>query len=447
MTYDLLIVGGEIVTANARFRAQIGIRDGRIAALFEPGTEPPAGNTIDATGHFVLPGAVDAHVHFRDPGLTYKEDFTSGTRAAAAGGVTTVMVMPTDAPWTLTPEAFRDKRASLADRIHVDVALQAAVFADSAPIDEFVALGAVSFELFLAEAQSDYLIEDNGKLRAILQRIKAAGAIAGISPGDEEIVREEMRAIAASDARDMAAFSRSRPPVCEAIGVARAGLLAEDTGARVHIRQVSALQSIAILGSLKPRTPHLTAEITPHNLLLTAGDAVRTSPYSKVSPPLRDAEHARSGWEALLGGVIDIVATDHAPHARTEKEKGGENIWDAPGGFPGVQTFLPLLLDAAFNDRLRLEDVVRVASENPARIFNLFPRKGTVAVGGDADLVLVRDETWEIHGGRQESKAKYTPFDGRKVRGRPVMTILRGSIVMDDDVIMEERKGMYVSPL
>lgn len=446
MTYDLVIVGGEVVTADARFRAGIGVRDGRIAALFEPGTEPAAARTIDASGHFVLSGAVDAHVHFRDPGLTHKEDFVSGTRAAAAGGVTTVMVMPTDAPWTLTADAFQAKRESLADRIHVDVALQAAVFDDSAPIEELAALGAVSFELFLAEAPADYLIEDNGKLRSILQRIKAAGAIAGISPGDEGIVREEMRAIAASGARDMAAFARSRPPVCEAIGVARAGLLAEDTGAHVHIRQVSTLQSIAMLRSLRPRAPNLTAEITPHNLLLAAEDAVRTSPYGKVAPPLRDAEHARSGWEALLGGVIDIVATDHAPHAIAEKEKGAENIWDAPGGFPGVQTLLPLLLDAAFNGRLRLEDVVRVASETPARIFNLFPRKGAVAVGGDADLVLVRDETWEIRSGSQESKARYTPFDGRKVRGRPVMTILRGSVVMEDDVILEERKGTFLSP-
>ena len=448
--FDLAITGGVVVTPAGRRNVGIGVKDGVIAALRPPGEAIEATRVIDASGRLVLPGGVDAHVHCREPGFTHKEGFASATRAAVCGGVTTIMVMPTDNPWTTTASEFAHKRDLLAGQAYADVALQAAVAADLSTLSEIkrlVELGAISFELFLGDVPAAYTFGDNANLEVALRRIGETGRVAGITPADDTLIAGRAKSLDATKPLDAAAFAGTRPPASEALGVARACLIAELTGARVHLRQMSSRASIAVLRDFRRRIGTLTAEITPHNLILTAGDAARLGPYGKVVPPLRAADDCAAGWSGLLDGTIDIVATDHAPHAVSEKEAGLSDLSKAPGGFPGVQTLLPVLLEAAASGLLTYEQLARVASESPAQIFGLYPRKGVIAVGSDADLVLVDPQRqWTIRNEDQQSLARITPFAGRSIRGYPEFTLLRGMVVMENGQIVGNPNGQFVAP-
>lgn len=449
-SFDAVVIGGTIVSSEGRRAGTIAIADGRIAALLPPEQPVEASEIIDATGRLVIPGAIDAHVHFRDPGLTHKESFVSGTRAAAAGGVTTVMVMPTDSPWTTTVREFEEKRALLVGRAQVDVALQAALAADLSTLHEIeglIAAGAISFELFLGDVPAPFTLADNGNLEKTLAAITEAGGAIGVTSADDGIIASRMAEINESGRVDPGAFLFSRPPVSEALGVARACILAESTGARLHLRQVSTRAALSVLEGFRKRLDTITAETTPHNLLLTGEDAIPLGPWAKVAPPLRERADCEALWHALMTSVIDIVATDHAPHAREEKMLGENDIWKAPGGLPGAQTLLPLMLDSAAVGRMRYEDVVRVLCEAPARIFGLGARKGSIAVGFDADLVLIDpDREWTIRNEDQESLAGVTPFAGRKIRGYPEVALLRGMTIMRDGRPVGTPSGTLVAP-
>jgi len=428
-------------------RATVAVRGESVAGLLDPSLDVPAALVIDAKGLAVLPGLVDAHVHLREPGYAWKEGFDTGTRAAAAGGVTTVMVMPTDNPPTLTPQDFEAKVRLATGAAHVDFALQAGVVGSPDHVEELVELGAVSFELFLGDAPPSLLVGDSGDALEILRRIEAIGGVAGVTPGDDGIVRAATASLPSEESIDPRSFAWSRPPIAETLGVARACLLAAEAGARVHLRQVSCRRAVDVLRAARAWGGRLSAEVTPHNLLLTEDELARQGPYAKVAPPLRAAGDLECLWEALEDGTINMIATDHAPHLPEEKDAGREDIRRAPGGLPGLQTFLPLMLDQVAQGRWSLTDVARTCAEAPARQFGLYPRKGAVLPGSDADLVLVdttRRET--IDNAAQWSRARITPFAGWTVTGWPVLTMLRGRVVMRDGKIEGPLRGRLVTP-
>lgn len=428
-------------------RATLGIRDGKIALLAEAGAPVNTREVIDASGLVVLPGLVDAHVHLREPGFEAKEGFETGTRAAAAGGVTTVMVMPTTRPPTSTPEAFEDKVRRATGRAYVDFAIQALVAEDLSHVEALARLGAVSFELFLADMPPPLLAGDNRAVLEALERIAAIGGVAGMTCGDDAIIQARLARLHAAGDKSPRAFARSRPPIAEALGVARAGLLAAEARARIHFRQISCRASLAMLAALRRMHPGISAETTPHNLLLTEDELDRQGPYAKVTPPLRSAEDLEALFAALRDGTIDIVATDHAPHLPAEKDAGRNDIWQAPGGFPGLQTLLPLMLNEVARGRLSLADVVALCAERPARLFGLYPQKGALEPGSDADLVLVDPKREaSIENDAQWSRARITPFAGWRVRGWPVATLLRGRVVMRDGRIVGSPAGALVVP-
>jgi dihydroorotase len=442
--FDTLIKRGRIVTQDGLMEADIGIRGGRIAAILSPGLAPGAASVVDATGLIALPGLVDAHVHFRDPGLTHKEDFTSGTAAAAAGGVTTALVMPTDDPPSFTADDLAAKRRIAEGRLHVDVGLQAAAVSP-AHIAEVAAAGAMSVELFLGDVPDWLKVPDAGTLASILAEAAKAGLVAGITPADGSIIAA---ALPAAREQGRIGFFRSRPVLSEAIATAAAIAAAADTGAAIHLRQISCRDSLAFVADALLRGLDVTAETTPHYLLLDEHEIERQGPFAKVLPPLRPAVHQDALWAALVpGGAIAMVATDHAPHSENEKRRGEVDIWAAPGGFPGVQTMLPLLLDAVHAGRINWCDLVRLCAEAPARRFGLFPRKGSLRPGADADIVLVDPARREqIQADQQFSKAKATPFAGRQVTGWPVLTLLRGTVVMRDGHVSEQPGGSVIGP-
>jgi dihydroorotase len=390
--FDLVLRGGQPHT--------VAVRDGRIV----PFSEGTAKCEIDVGGCIVLPGLVDAHVHFRDPGLTHKEDFESGSRAAAIGGVTTVMVMPTDKPMTQTPRQFEEKRALAEGRSHVDFALQALLGPDFSHVGALAGLGASSFEIFMGLLEPK--IDDDAMLAAAFAAVRAAGGVAGVTPLEE-----------ASDVARIVAAHRK-------------------AGGRVHIRQISSAGGV---GAMAGAASGLTSEVTPHNLWLTDEALARLGALAKVFPPLRPQADVDAVRAALRDGRISMVATDHAPHTPAEKAAGLEK---APGGFPGVQTMLPLLLKL-----LDYPDLVRVACEAPARAFGLWPKKGSLQAGADADITVIDPgRPMQIRDEDQQSKARHTPFHGWTAPATPVMSVLRGEIIVRDGQIRGAPRGLHLKP-
>ena len=247
------------------------------------------------------------------------------------------------------------------------------------------------------------------------------------------------------DSTDRSGFTRSRPPIAEALGVARVCLAAAETGARAHVRQVSCAESVNVLRALAPA--QLSSEVTPHNLTLDETELIRHGPVAKVAPPLRWSADIQAVRSALRDGTIGIVATDHAPHLPEEKHAGVLDIWKAPGGFPGVQTLLPLMLRLVDEGALDYPGLVRACCEGPSRLFGIYPGKGALEVGSDADIVIVDpSKPFTIRNEDQQSKARLTPFDGWTATATPVLALLRGKIVMRDGRPEGAAIGRFVMP-
>ncbi|WP_431284364.1 dihydroorotase [Humitalea sp. 24SJ18S-53] len=439
--FDTLIRGGQVATEAGLLEVTLALRDGKVAAWLTPAEEADAADIVEAGGQIILPGLIDAHVHFRDPGLTHKEDFFTGTAAAAVGGVTTALVMPTDVPATLTVADFRAKRGIAAGRLHIDIGLQAAAVGPG-DIACLASAGAVSIEVFLGDMPPHLLLRDTAALDAILTEAAAAGIIVGITPADDTIIAAAEAPLrhAGGDPLD---FFRSRPPASEASGTARA-IAAIGNGA-IHLRQISCRDSLALVAQAAARGLPVSAETTPHYLLLDEEEIRLQGAFAKILPPLRGAADRAALWQAVRpGGAIAMIATDHAPHTQAEKQTG--DIWSAPGGFPGVQTLLALMLHAVAEGRIDWADLVRLCCGAPARRFGLAPRKGSLSPGADADLVLVDPHRHaEIRDSDQLSRAGRTPFAGRHTTGWPLETWLRGQVVARDGRLAGGPRGVVVT--
>lgn len=445
--FDLIIAGGEVATSEGLRRLDLAVSGGRVAGWLSPGTPADAARRIEAGGCVVMPGVVDAHVHFRDPGLTWKEDFASGSAAAVAGGVTTVMVMPTDDPLTVTPEDFAAKQAAARGRLHADVALQALATGPE-HVGALAAAGAASVEVFLGDVPPPLLLADMGRFCAILDRARDAGVVVGVTPADDSVIAAALARLRPDGGpTDRLTFFRTRPPASEAIGMAKALAAAAATRAAIHVRQVSCAQSLAFLRDARLRGLDVTAETTPHYLLLSEETVEQLGPVAKVLPPLRPRPDLDAMWGGLADGAIDMVATDHAPHTEAEKARGDGDIWAAPGGFPGVQTLLPLMLDAIARGQLDWAGLVRACCEAPASRFGFGGRKGTLRPGADADIVLVDPHRRrQLRDEDQLSRARRTPFAGRQVQGWPLATLLRGELVAEEGRPVGPPRGEVLAP-
>ncbi|MGO8098574.1 dihydroorotase [Rhizobium leguminosarum] len=439
--FDTLITGGMVVNASGQLPADIGILDGVVVALLAPGEPAMARGFINASGKMVLPGLVDAHVHLREPGMTQKEDFESGTHAAALGGVTTILDMPTDDPWTATAQQLSDKMASAAGGIHVDVGFQAVVSKSYNSLEDLLALSPVSLELFTADVPVDYRFDSLDAVTEMLRRLAGTGAVIGVSPGDQSILegaglRERSVGIPA--------FLASRPPLAEAGGIARAVLAAAETGARVHVRQINSRLGVETWRRLRSMAD-VTVETTPQNLFFTSDDYETEGARLKGSPPFRGRDDVAALRRAVSEGLITIMATDHAPHSPAEKSAVYGSFADIPGGMPGLQTLLSVMLDLVAEKVIGLTDLVRICAYNPAHRFGLGRSKGSIAVGSDADILIVdMDRSAVITNTEQASRAAYSPFHGKRTAGRLTDVFLRGTRIVKDGTLINPRRGQVV---
>ena len=368
---------------------------------------------VDATGKHLLPGMIDAHVHFRQPGAGHKETWETGSKSAAAGGVTTVVDQPNTDPATVSGAAYDEKASFAADSL-VDYGLNGGVTADWDPESLFerplFALG----EVFLADSTGDMGIEAD-LFHEAAARAAAEDVPVTVHAEDADLFDESVR-----DRDDADAWSAYRTAEAEAEAVRRALDVGADTGAQVHVAHTSTPEGIDAAADAGA-----TCEVTPHHLFLSREDLADLGTFGRMNPPLRSAERRDAVFERVADGTVDIVATDHAPHTRAEKDAP---IWGAPSGVPGVETALPLLLGAAAKEALSLERVRDLTAANPAAVFDL-PSKGKIEAGRDADLVLVDlDAARPIRGDELHSKCGWTPFEGWD-GVFPEWTMRRGEVV------------------
>ncbi len=431
----LCIFDARLITARGERRGGVLVGDdGRIEALLDGAARAAADTEVDARGRLLFPGFVDGHVHMRDPGQPHKEDFASGTRAAAAGGVTTVMCMPNTEPPVDAPAGLDAARAAGDAGAMVDFTLQAAITRDNATaLEGLWRAGVTSFETLMSDAPDRDRLDDPAMLRAALAEIARLDAIVGIYTGSQARLEHAVAELRAAGRNDVRALAEARAPDAEAEGMAVAIEAARATGARVVFRQASTKAGLEVLRAAKraPGGERLFVEATPHHLRLDAGAIDRLGRFAHMVPPLRAAEDRDAAVAALADGTIDVVGSDHAPHA--EAEKTGAEPWSVPGGTPGLDTIAAAVLDLAVQGEIPFSRVAETLAAAPARIFGIDRLKGDLRPGLDGDLVLVDIEaercvtTEMIH-----SKAGRSVFEGTTLRGWPVLTVLRGEIVAEN---------------
>ena len=437
---DLIIHGGRVVSDSAVIEASLAIRGETIVALGADDAMPPATARFDATGLHILPGAIDSHVHFRDPGYSHKEDWRTGSAAAACGGVTTVFDMPNTKPPTGTLDALALKLEH-AKASHVDYGIHALL--DESNIDQLEALidaGATSFKCFMGNTFGNLPAPSDGAILEAFEIFARRGVRCVVHAENPSIMARRQQRMEAAGRSDAHAHLAARPEVCEIEAIGRAIAFAEWTGARLHIAHHSAADSLYLLRDAKRRGVDVTSETCPQYLLLNTADMGRLGGILRVNPPVRDARHNAPLWDALVEGVIDMIATDHAPHAPEEKTR--ESIWTCDCGFPGVETQMSLMLTEINKGRASIMDYVRWSAVNPARAWGLYGVKGVIRPGADADLALVdlgREAL--IANDRLHSRSKLTPWNARPVKGVPLHTLVRGRFVMRDRELVGETSG------
>jgi dihydroorotase len=433
-TFDTILKNGIVVNQDGEGQRDIGIRDGRIAALGSFGPEQ-AGKTIDCKGLHILPGVMDTQVHFREPGLEHKEDLESGSRSAVMGGVTAVFEMPNTNPLTIDEATFTDKVKRGHHRMHCDYAFFIGGTRENVQdLPELErAPGCAGVKVFIGSSTGALLVEDDDSLRRIFQVIKRRAAF---HAEDEYRLNERKHLRIENDTRSHPVW---RDEVAALMATQRLVNLARETGKRIHVLHISTKEEIDYLRDHKDVA---SCEATPHHLTMAAPDCYeRLGTLAQMNPPVRDASHRAGIWKGIEQGIIDVLGSDHAPHTLEEKQK----VYPAsPSGMTGVQTLVPLMLDHVNAGRLSLQRFVDLTSAGPARLYNM-AMKGRIAAGYDADFTVVdlkRSET--ITNEWVASKAGWTPYDGVTVKGWPVGTFVRGRQVMWQGELVTPSQGETV---
>ncbi|WJE15221.1 allantoinase AllB [Halobacillus sp. ACCC02827] len=457
MQWDLKIINGTIVTGSAMYEADVYVKEGKIAAITKEQLQGACTRVVDAEGKHVLPGLIDTHIHSRDPGPTYKEDFAHSTRAAAMGGITTVFEMPNTNPPVNTPENFDLQQRNLDEKAYVDYGLWG-ICLGPMNLDSIQGLndkGVIGFKFFWGYAVHEKTFQllynyepgmddvippfDDGDVLEMMEEVAKTGKRFAVHAESSDLIQKLTSRVKDSGSDSYAAFLEGRPNLAESLTVNKGIELAKATGARLHILHVSSEEGVTAVKRAQEEGYPITVETCPHYLFLSDEDYPAIGTSMKVYPPVKFKKDQDAIWEAVRNGTISHICSDHAPH--TAEEKTGD-LWSIPAGMCGVETMVPLMLNAVHDGKITLPDVVRLLAETPAKLFGIHPQKGTLQVGADADVTIVdMNQEDKIDQERLQSKSKVTAFDGFSVKGLPVMTIVRGNIVMDERVIVGDQGG------
>ncbi|MFB5664118.1 allantoinase AllB [Alteribacillus sp. HJP-4] len=463
-TCDLCIKNGTLVTGTETYQATIYVKDEKIIAVTAPDVKLlEANETIDAAGLHVLPGLMDTHVHSRDPGPTHKEDFYHSTRAAAAGGITTVFEMPNTTPPVDNAAHFDQQKDNLSSKAAVDFGLWGICLGhlNNNKILELHERGVISFKFFWGYAVHEKTFQlmynykpgmDNvippfhdGEVYEMMEHVSNTGQIFAVHAENNDLIQTLTSRVEERGGSSYGDLLEGRPSLAEVLTVQTGISMARATGVRFHVLHVSSGEAVELVRQAQHEGLPVTVETCPHYLFLSAEQYNDIGSTMKVYPPVKFKKDQDAIWEGIKDGTISAVCSDHAPH--TAEEKDGE-LWSIPAGMCGVETLAPLMLNAVSEKRISLNRFVQLLSEEPARMYGIAPQKGTLQPGSDADFTFVdmnKEGTIEVE--KLHSKSKVSAYNGFPVKGWPVRTIVRGRTVMHNGSVIEDSTGQLVTPV
>ncbi len=445
MSVDLVVRNCTVVTPAGRTPdAGVAVEDGQLVAVGRSDRLPEAERVIDGGGNVLVPGIIDCHIHNREPGLEYKEDWASATRAAAAGGVTTVVGMPNTDPVIDRPEHLQLKFDRGEASAHVDFQSYVVVTSENLDlIPDLDEAGAIGYKIFLGSTVGDVPPPNDGEILDAMERIRETGKRLGFHEENGEIIDYYTEQFKTAGKNAPIDHSHSRPVIAEQEAVERMVTFAAETDAKIHMYHVSSGSAAEAVARGKDRGVDVTAETTPHYLWFTEAVMREKGNPARIQPPIRDAEEREKLWQiGIDDGAIDCFATDHAPHTPEEKlvDDPFGNTWEAISGFVGLETEVPAMLTFVDQGRFTLEEWVRRHSTRPAQIWGMYPKKGSLQVGTDADFTIVDPEAeWTLEDASTlHSKNCVTPFEGESFVGKPTATIVRGEVVFENGEVVGE---------
>jgi dihydroorotase len=421
-------LGGQIVDCS------IAIEETRIFKIGKETQMPNADEKTNLQNILVLPGLIDEHVHLRDEGRTYKEDFSSGTAAAAAGGFTTVLDMPNNDPVTMSAETLRNRMRTAERKIFVNVGFYSEFPQKLLELQDIVSESAVGFKLFMGSQVGGLNIGDDQDLREAFVEVAKLKTLVAVHAEDRALLTTNEEKLKQEKKTSTADFLRAHTEEVELKAIQKLLKLSEKTDLRIHFCHVSTMEGLSAIAEAKKSGRKVTCEVTPNHLLLSSEDLKQYGQLAIMAPPLRDRTHVEALWKRLEEGFVDALGSDHAPHAQSEKSAA--SIWDVKVGVPGLETTLPLILTQVKKDRLTLVRAIQLLAEKPVEIFGLSDR-GHLEQGKKADLTIVDfKRKFKIDASKFKSKAKFSPYNGWDVQGKVVKTIVNGKLVFDEGEIV-----------
>lgn len=455
--YDVIVKNARIPQGHDTVLTNILVKDGKIAGFVESIEGLEGREIIDAKGNLTIPGCIDSHTHFMDPGFTHRENFLTGTSGAAAGGVTTIIDMPCcSVPSVRSVAQLENKIEKIKDKAIVDFALWGGVTGEDVRegwlhnVQEQADYGVTGFKVYMTPSVPTYPRVTDPEMYECFKAVAKTGLPVGVHAENFAMCDFYVNRFQEEGRMDGPAWAEARMILAEKVAIQLAISFAEDTGVRLHIVHMSTGIGADLVKEAKMRGLDVTAETCPHYLTLNYEETMsKYVQLAKIAPPIRTTEDNERLWKGIQEGSVDFIATDHAPYnLETEKLKEEFNIWTAFPGIPGVETMAPIIISEGYNKgRISLSRLVEILSTNAAKHYGLYPKKGAMNIGSDADFTIVDiDKEWTIEKDKMYCLNKYTPFDGFKLKGKIYKTIVRGKVVYEDGegIVGEEGYGQFV---
>ncbi len=434
------LTNGKIFTNGELIEANLLIENGKISEITKKTISNSADKIVNCKGKIILPGAIDVHVHLRTPGLEHKEDITTGSKAALHGGVTTIFDMPNTLPPTVTAEELEAKRKLYEKNCLANYSLYLGCTAENLGEIE-KAEGIKALKIYMGSSTGDLLLDSLGRIEKVFELARKKNLVSCMHAESETCIKMHSEEGRKKGYGNAFYHSIVRPSKCAEIAVENAIELARRIGNKLHVCHTTTGKELGLVAKAKKEKLRVSCEVAPHHLFLSRNDAKKLGNYGKMNPPLREKKDVAALWKGLKNGTVDCIATDHAPHTKEEKEK---NYWEAPSGVPGLETSLPLMLDAIGKRKIVLQKVVELMAENPARIFGI-AGKGKIAEGFNADLTIVDlKQTWKVKGDELFTKCKWSPFEGWKLKGKVCQTIVNGNLAYDNGNVEKKINGKEI---